>query len=160
MRHSNQELRQIPVRPLTLPPRIWPWPDIVLVWCRHIDCFRPENIIKKNEYRLITVIHKTVLSLVLNGKRDLTREHIGALSKYFDVNPAAFLGPARSSRTACVQAADIDLLGRPIRKVLSGRLSDPFAQPRQTVSRMPFLITGNSVAKYIQHPRSENGRAV
>ena len=41
-----------------------------------------------------TGISKTVLSLVLNGKRDLTREHIRALSKYFGVNPASFLGPA------------------------------------------------------------------
>jgi HTH-type transcriptional regulator / antitoxin HigA len=41
-----------------------------------------------------TGISKTVLSLVLNGKRELTREHIGALSTYFDVNPAAFLAPA------------------------------------------------------------------
>jgi HTH-type transcriptional regulator / antitoxin HigA len=40
-----------------------------------------------------TGISKTVQSLVLNGKRDLTREHIGALSKYFGVNPASFLGP-------------------------------------------------------------------
>jgi HTH-type transcriptional regulator/antitoxin HigA len=40
-----------------------------------------------------TGISKTVLSLVLNGKRDLTREHIRALSKYFGVNPGAFLGP-------------------------------------------------------------------
>jgi HTH-type transcriptional regulator/antitoxin HigA len=39
-----------------------------------------------------TGISKTVLSLILNGKRDLTREHIGALSKYFDVNPSSFLG--------------------------------------------------------------------
>jgi HTH-type transcriptional regulator/antitoxin HigA len=39
-------------------------------------------------------ISKTVLSLVLNGKRDLTREHIEALSKYFSVSPAAFLEPA------------------------------------------------------------------
>jgi HTH-type transcriptional regulator / antitoxin HigA len=40
-----------------------------------------------------TGISKTVLSLVLNGKRDLTREHIATLSKYFDVDPAVFLGP-------------------------------------------------------------------
>lgn len=40
-----------------------------------------------------TGISKTVLSLVLNGKRDLTREHIASLSKYFEVDPAAFLGP-------------------------------------------------------------------
>ena len=40
-----------------------------------------------------TGISKTVLSLVLSGKRDLTREHIGALSKYFGVNPSSFLGP-------------------------------------------------------------------
>jgi HTH-type transcriptional regulator/antitoxin HigA len=41
-----------------------------------------------------TGISKTVLSLVINGKRDLTREHIEALSHYFGVNPAAFLGSA------------------------------------------------------------------
>ena len=40
-----------------------------------------------------TGISKTVLSLVLNGKRDLTREQIGALSKYFDVDPAVLLRP-------------------------------------------------------------------
>jgi HTH-type transcriptional regulator / antitoxin HigA len=41
-----------------------------------------------------TGISKTVLSLVLkNGKRELTRQHIGILSKYFQLNPAAFLGP-------------------------------------------------------------------
>jgi HTH-type transcriptional regulator / antitoxin HigA len=40
-----------------------------------------------------TGVSKTVLSLVLNGKRDLTREHIETLSKYFEVGPAAFLGP-------------------------------------------------------------------
>lgn len=39
-----------------------------------------------------TGISKTVLSLVLNGKRDLTREHIGVLSKYFGINPSSFLG--------------------------------------------------------------------
>ena len=41
-----------------------------------------------------TGISKTVLSLVLNGKRDLTRGHIAALSKYFGVDAAAFLDPA------------------------------------------------------------------
>ncbi|MGO9469237.1 MAG: helix-turn-helix domain-containing protein [Isosphaeraceae bacterium] len=40
-----------------------------------------------------TGISKTVLSLVLNGKRDLTREHIRALSMYFGVNASSFLGP-------------------------------------------------------------------
>ena len=40
-----------------------------------------------------TGISKTVLSLVLNGKRDLTREHIRALSKYFGLNVSSFLGP-------------------------------------------------------------------
>lgn len=39
-----------------------------------------------------TGISKTVLSLVLNGKRGLTRDHIEVLSKYLGVNPAAFLG--------------------------------------------------------------------
>jgi HTH-type transcriptional regulator/antitoxin HigA len=39
-------------------------------------------------------ISKTVLSLVLNGKRDLTRQHIEALAEYLEVNPATFLGPA------------------------------------------------------------------
>ncbi len=39
-------------------------------------------------------ISKTVLSLILHGKRDLTRQHIEALARYFGVNPATFLGPA------------------------------------------------------------------
>ncbi len=39
-----------------------------------------------------TGISKTVLSLILNGKRSLTRDHIGALAKYFAVNPSSFLG--------------------------------------------------------------------
>jgi HTH-type transcriptional regulator / antitoxin HigA len=38
-------------------------------------------------------ISKTVLSLVLNGKRELTREHIEALSKYLGVSPVVFLDP-------------------------------------------------------------------
>jgi HTH-type transcriptional regulator/antitoxin HigA len=41
-----------------------------------------------------TGISRTVLSLVLSGKRELTREHIVALSRYFDVNPSSFLGSA------------------------------------------------------------------
>jgi HTH-type transcriptional regulator/antitoxin HigA len=36
-------------------------------------------------------ISKTVLSLVLNGKRNLTREHVETLSKYFGMSPAVFL---------------------------------------------------------------------
>jgi HTH-type transcriptional regulator/antitoxin HigA len=39
-----------------------------------------------------TGISKTVISLVLSGKRSLTREHIEALSRYFEVNPASFMG--------------------------------------------------------------------
>jgi HTH-type transcriptional regulator/antitoxin HigA len=39
-------------------------------------------------------ISKSVLSLVLSGKRDLTREHIETLSKYFGISPAVFLEPA------------------------------------------------------------------
>ena len=38
-------------------------------------------------------ISKTVVSLVLSGKRNLTREHIEALSKYFCISPAVFLDP-------------------------------------------------------------------
>jgi len=49
---------------------------------------RPADVVRG------TGISKTVLSLVLNGKRDLTREHIMTLSEYFGVNPASFLGPA------------------------------------------------------------------
>jgi HTH-type transcriptional regulator/antitoxin HigA len=40
-----------------------------------------------------TGISKTVISLILSGKRQLTRDHIEALSRYFNVNPASFLGP-------------------------------------------------------------------
>lgn len=50
-----------------------------------------EKEVRQAEVARGTGISKTVLSLVLNGKRDLTREHIGALSKYFDVNSASFL---------------------------------------------------------------------
>jgi HTH-type transcriptional regulator / antitoxin HigA len=39
-----------------------------------------------------TGISKTVLSLVLHGKRGLTREHIVALARYFLVTPAVFRG--------------------------------------------------------------------
>jgi HTH-type transcriptional regulator/antitoxin HigA len=39
-----------------------------------------------------TGINKTILSLVLNEKRNLTREHIEALARYFKVSPAVFLG--------------------------------------------------------------------
>ena len=39
-------------------------------------------------------ISKTVLSLVLSGRRDLTREHIETLSMYFGISPAVFLDPA------------------------------------------------------------------
>lgn len=46
---------------------------------------RPADVVRG------TGISKTVLSLVLNGRRDLTREHIETLSSYFRVNPAAFL---------------------------------------------------------------------
>jgi HTH-type transcriptional regulator/antitoxin HigA len=42
-----------------------------------------------------TGISKTVVSLILNGKRHLTREHIGVLSRYFGVNPSSFLGPVQ-----------------------------------------------------------------
>ena len=38
-------------------------------------------------------ISKTVLSLVLNGKRHLTREHIETLSRYFGISPVVFLDP-------------------------------------------------------------------
>ena len=41
-----------------------------------------------------TGISKTVLSLVLHGERNLTREHIMALAKYFEVGAAVFIGPA------------------------------------------------------------------
>jgi HTH-type transcriptional regulator / antitoxin HigA len=39
-----------------------------------------------------TGLSKTILSLILNGKRDLTRQHIEALSNYFGVDPVVFLG--------------------------------------------------------------------
>jgi HTH-type transcriptional regulator / antitoxin HigA len=41
-----------------------------------------------------TGISKTVLSLVIHGKRDLTRQQIAVLSKYFDVDAVVFLGSA------------------------------------------------------------------
>ena len=56
--------------------------------------FMAEKGVRQADVVRGTGLSKTVLSLVLHGKRDLTREHIEALSKYFGVNPAAFLGSA------------------------------------------------------------------
>jgi HTH-type transcriptional regulator/antitoxin HigA len=53
-----------------------------------------EKGVRQADVVRVTGISKTVLSLVRNGKRDLTREHIESLAKYFGVNPAAFLGSA------------------------------------------------------------------
>ena len=47
-----------------------------------------------------TGISKTVHLLSSTRKRDLTREHIKALSKYLGVNPTAFLGTAPPVRVA------------------------------------------------------------
>lgn len=57
-----------------------------------------ENGVRQADVVRGTGISKTVLSLVLNGKRELTREHIATLSKFFEVDPAAFLGPASNIR--------------------------------------------------------------
>lgn len=43
-----------------------------------------------------TGINKVTLSLVLSGKRELTRGHIEALAKHFDVDPGLFLSRTRS----------------------------------------------------------------
>ena len=59
-----------------------------------------------------TGISKTVVSLVLSGKRRLTREHIEALSKFFGVNPALSL----------VQMFEASLAIGPIQSVI-GRLA-------------------------------------
>jgi HTH-type transcriptional regulator/antitoxin HigA len=40
-----------------------------------------------------TGISTTVLSLVLSGKRELTREHIETLSRHFGISPVVFLNP-------------------------------------------------------------------
>jgi HTH-type transcriptional regulator/antitoxin HigA len=53
-----------------------------------------EKEVRQADVVRATGISKTVLSLILSGKRDLTREQIGAMSKYFEVDPAAFLAPA------------------------------------------------------------------
>jgi HTH-type transcriptional regulator / antitoxin HigA len=50
-----------------------------------------ENGSRQSDVVRGTGISKTVVSLVLSGKRRLTREHIAALSKFFEVNPASFL---------------------------------------------------------------------
>jgi HTH-type transcriptional regulator / antitoxin HigA len=59
-----------------------------------LRCLMNENGVRQAEVVRGTGISKTVLSLVLSGKRDLTREHIETLAKYFGVHPAAFLGSA------------------------------------------------------------------
>jgi HTH-type transcriptional regulator/antitoxin HigA len=53
-----------------------------------------ENEVSQADVVRGTGISKTVLSLVLNGKRDLTREHIEILSRYFGISPVVFLDPA------------------------------------------------------------------
>jgi HTH-type transcriptional regulator/antitoxin HigA len=57
-----------------------------------LRCLMEERGVRQAEVVRESGISKTVLSLVLNGKRELTREHIEILSRYFGVNPAAFLG--------------------------------------------------------------------
>ena len=59
-----------------------------------LRCLMNESGVRQAEVVRGTGISKTVLSLVLSGKRDLTREHIETLAKYFGVHPAAFLGSA------------------------------------------------------------------
>lgn len=39
-------------------------------------------------------IAESTLSMVIAGRRNLTRDHIGRLSRYFNVEPAVFLFPA------------------------------------------------------------------
>jgi HTH-type transcriptional regulator / antitoxin HigA len=51
-----------------------------------------ENGVRQADLVRATGISKTTLSLLLHSKRELTRAHIKALSKYFGVSPAAFLG--------------------------------------------------------------------
>ena len=55
-----------------------------------------EKGVRQTDVARGTGISKTVLSLILNGKRDLTREHIRILSTYFGVNPSSFLDPVQS----------------------------------------------------------------
>jgi HTH-type transcriptional regulator/antitoxin HigA len=59
-----------------------------------LRCLMEEKGVSQAEVVRGAGISKTVLSLVLNGKRDLTREHIEALSKYFAISPVVFLDPA------------------------------------------------------------------
>jgi HTH-type transcriptional regulator/antitoxin HigA len=59
-----------------------------------LRCLMEEKGISQADVVRGAGISKTVLSLVLNGKRDLTREHIEALSKYLGISPVVFLDPA------------------------------------------------------------------
>ena len=43
---------------------------------------------------------ETTVSLVLSGKRPLTREHIEKLSRRFDVSPAVFFGKGRGRKAS------------------------------------------------------------
>jgi HTH-type transcriptional regulator / antitoxin HigA len=56
-----------------------------------LRCLMEDNGVRQADIVRGTGISKTVLSLVLSGKRNLTREHIEALSRYFRVTPAVFL---------------------------------------------------------------------
>ncbi|MGC8644635.1 MAG: helix-turn-helix domain-containing protein [Isosphaeraceae bacterium] len=56
-----------------------------------LRCLMEDKGVQQADIVRGTGISKTVLSLVQGGKRNLTREHIEALSKYFGVTPAVFL---------------------------------------------------------------------
>jgi HTH-type transcriptional regulator/antitoxin HigA len=58
-----------------------------------LRCLTEEKGVRQADVVRGAGISKTVLSLVLNGKRDLTREHIEILSRYFGISPAVFLDP-------------------------------------------------------------------
>ncbi|MGO9916348.1 MAG: helix-turn-helix domain-containing protein [Isosphaeraceae bacterium] len=53
-----------------------------------------ENGVSQADVFRSTDISNRVVSLVLNGTRDLAREHIAALSTYFEVDPSASAGRA------------------------------------------------------------------
>lgn len=53
-----------------------------------------ENGVSQADVFRSTDISNRVVSLVLNGTRDLAREHIAALLTYFEVDPSASAGRA------------------------------------------------------------------
>jgi HTH-type transcriptional regulator/antitoxin HigA len=68
---------------------------------------------------------EATVSLVISGKRQLTREHIARLSRRFRVSPAVFFGPDHSN-----EQGKLRVLKVAIKKGVEAQVADPGAVSR------------------------------